>query len=69
MAVRSTASGELVYASEIEFEFLGKAKDAIVPIWPPNSGAVRWPAAQAMTQQDIEVDGHVAKSGWPFSPV
>jgi hypothetical protein len=54
MAVRSAESGELVYASEIEFEFLGKAREAIVPIWPPASGAVRWPPTQAMTQQDIE---------------
>lgn len=54
MAVRSAASGELVYASEVEFEFLGKAREAIVPIWPPASGAVRWPPVQAMTQQDVE---------------
>ena len=54
MAVRSVASGELVYASEIEFEFLGKANEAVVPIWPPNPDAVRWPPAQTMTQQDIE---------------
>lgn len=54
MAVRSTASGELAYASEIEFEFLGKAKQAIVPIWPPTSSAVRWPPIETMTQQDIE---------------
>ena len=54
MAVRSTQSAQLVYASEIEFEFLGKATQSIVPIWPPNSDAVRWPPAQTMTQQDIE---------------
>jgi len=54
MAVRSTTSEELVYASEIEFEFLGKAKEAVVPIWPPRSDAIRWPPALTMTQQDIE---------------
>ena len=54
MAVRSVTSGQLIYASEIEFEFLGKAKDAIVPIWPPRSEAVRWPPRQTMTQQDVE---------------
>lgn len=54
MAVRSTATDELVYASEIEFEFLGKAKEAIIPIWPPTSNAVRWPPAESMTPQDVE---------------
>jgi len=54
MAVRSVSSGALAYASELGFEFLGKAKNAIVPIWPPNSDAVRWPPAATMTKQDIE---------------
>jgi hypothetical protein len=54
MAVRSTTSGALVYASELEFEFLGKAQEAIVPIWPPAPNAVRWPPNETMTQQDIE---------------
>ena len=54
MAVRSVPSGELIYSSEIEYEFLGKAKDAIVAIWPPSSEAIRWPPREAMTQQDIE---------------
>lgn len=54
MAVRSAASSELIYASEIEFEFLGKATESIVPIWPPNPDAIRWPPTQTMTQQDIE---------------
>jgi hypothetical protein len=54
MAVRSVESGELVYASEIEFEFLGKAKQSIVRIWPPNSDAIRWPPDQTMSQRDIE---------------
>ena len=54
MAVRSVSTRELVYASEIEFEFLGKAKDAVVRIWPPNDDAVRWPPSRAMTQQDVE---------------
>jgi hypothetical protein len=54
MAVRSVTSGQLSYASKIEFEFLGKAKDAIIPIWPPSLQAVRWPPPKTMTQQDIE---------------
>lgn len=55
MAVRSVASGELVSAtSEMEFEFLGKAKKAIVPIWPPCPDAVRWPPPEALTQEDLE---------------
>ena len=54
MAVRSISSGELVYASEIESEFLGKAKDAVVRIWPPSSDAVRWPPVETMAQQDVE---------------
>jgi hypothetical protein len=54
MATRSTVSGELAYASEIEFEFLGKAKDAIASIWPPMPSAVRWPPNATMTQEDIE---------------
>ena len=54
LAVRSASSGELVYASEVEFEFLGKARDAIVRIWPPSSDAVRWPPVQTMTPQDVE---------------
>jgi hypothetical protein len=54
MAVRSGSSGELVYASEIGFEFLGKARDAVVQIWPSNGDAVRWPPVQTMTPQDVE---------------
>ena len=54
MAVRSISSGELVYASKIESEFLGKAKDAVVRIWPPSSDAVRWPPVETMAQQDVE---------------
>ena len=54
MAVRSISSGELVYASEIESEFLGKDKDAVVRIWPPSSDAVRWPPVETMAQQDVE---------------
>jgi hypothetical protein len=54
IAVRSTASGELVYASEVEVEFLGKAKEAIVRIWPPSPDAVRWPPSETLTQQDVE---------------
>ena len=54
IAVRSVLSAELVYASEIEFNLLGKAKNAIVRVWPPNSEAVRWPPRATMTQQDIE---------------
>ncbi|HEX4999194.1 MAG TPA: hypothetical protein VFY29_13285 [Terriglobia bacterium] len=54
VAVRSASSRELTYASEIEFELLGKAKGAIVEVWPPSSAAVRWPPRETMTQQDIE---------------
>lgn len=54
MSVRSQETSEFVYASEIEFEFLGKARHAILPIWPPSSEAIRWPPAETMSQQDIE---------------
>jgi hypothetical protein len=54
MAVRSKADGQLTYASEIEFEFSQRAKDAVIPIWPPTGSAVRWPPAETMTRQDIE---------------
>jgi hypothetical protein len=54
MSVRLATSDDLVYASEMEFEFLGKAVDAVLPIWPPRSEAVRWPPKQPMTTQDIE---------------
>ena len=55
IAARSTEAGELVHAStELEMELLGKAKRAIVPIWPPTNEGVRWPPAETMTQQDIE---------------
>ena len=55
IAARSTETGQFVYAStEVEMELLGKAKRAIVPIWPPTNEGVRWPPAEAMTQQDIE---------------
>jgi len=35
-------------------ELLGKAKRAILPIWPPTTDGLRWPPPEAMTQQDIE---------------
>jgi hypothetical protein len=54
MSVRSVTSGELEYASEIAFEFLGRAREAVVPIWPPSSDAVRWPPSATMDQADIE---------------
>jgi hypothetical protein len=54
MAVRSTASGELVPASEMEFEFLGKARRAVLQIWPTNPLGVSWPPELTMDGQDLE---------------
>lgn len=55
IAARSINTGRLVYASsEVEMELLGKAKQAIMPIWPPTNEGLRWPPPEAMTQQDIE---------------
>lgn len=55
IATRAVTTGELVYASsELEIELLGKAKEAIVPIWPPTSLGVQWPPPSTMTQEDIE---------------
>ncbi len=55
VAVRSVASEALVYASsEMECELQGKAKTAIMPIWPPTNEGLRWPPVDTMTQQDVE---------------
>ncbi len=54
-AVRLVATGQLAYAtSEMEVEFLGKAKTAIAPIWPPSPNAVRWSDLDVMSKEDIE---------------
>ena len=54
IALRSASSGELVPAKEIEIELQGKARDALVEIWPPTSAEMGWPPAAAMTPQSIE---------------
>jgi hypothetical protein len=54
MAVRSIASAELVPASEMEFEFLGKAKRAVLQIWPTNRLGVSWPPEVTIEGQDLE---------------
>ena len=54
MSVRSVESKELVPASEIEFEFDGLAREAVIPIWPPGPGHVAWPPVHTMSHQDIE---------------
>lgn len=54
LAVRSTTSGKLVPASEMEFEFLGKAKRAVVQIWPTSHLGVSWPPELTMEGQDLE---------------
>ena len=54
-AVRLVSTGKLAYAkSEMEVEFLGRAKTAIAPIWPPSSNAVRWSDLDVMSKEDIE---------------
>jgi hypothetical protein len=54
MSVRSPATGQLVPASELEFELLGKAKHAIMRIWPTAPESLTWPPAATMTHHDIE---------------
>lgn len=54
MSVRSADSNELVPASEIEFEFCGTARDAVVPIWPSVPESLSWPPTHTMSHQDIE---------------
>ena len=54
MSVRAIDSEELVPASEIEFEFSGLARDAVIPIWPPVPWYVAWPPDHTMSHQDIE---------------
>ena len=54
MSVRAVDSKELVPASEIEFEFCGLARDAVIQIWPPAPRDIAWPPAHTMSHQDIE---------------
>ncbi len=54
MSVRSAESKELVPASEIEFEFCGSARDAVIPIWSSVPESVSWPPAHTMGHQDVE---------------
>ena len=54
IAVRSVSSGELVAAKDIEIELRGKARDALVEIWPSTSAEADWPPRTSMTSQDIE---------------
>jgi hypothetical protein len=54
-AIRRVDTGGLAYAtSEMEVEFLGRAKTAIAHIWPPTSNAVRWSNLDVMSKEDIE---------------
>ena len=54
MSVRSPVSGELVPASELDFEPLGKAKHAIMQTWPTAPESLTWPPAATMSRQDID---------------
>ena len=54
MSVRSVESNELVPASEIEFEFCGLAREAVIPIWPPGLEHLAWPPVHTMSHQEVE---------------
>ena len=54
MSVRSAESNELVPASEMEFEFCGTARDAVIPIWPIVPESPSWPPVHTMSHDDIE---------------
>lgn len=54
MSVRAVESKELVPASEIEFEFCGLAREAVVPIWPLQPRYIAWPPIHTMNHQDVE---------------
>lgn len=47
MSVRSAESNELVPASEIEFEFCGTARDAVIAIWPSVPAGISFVASRS----------------------
>jgi len=55
IGIRSVSDGRLLFAkTEMEIELLGKARNAIAPIWPPTNEALRWSGLEVMTSEDIE---------------
>jgi hypothetical protein len=54
MSVRSEATGQLVPASEVAFNFEGLAKYAVLSLWPVDKYVVSWPPEYAMDALELE---------------
>lgn len=54
LAVKSPDTNALVPADEVGFNFEGKARDAILQIWPVNQNAMQWPPIESLSGHELD---------------
>ena len=54
LSVRSVVSGELVPVDAFRLTSFGRARQMVLPIWPPVADYLEWPPVRTMSHQDVE---------------